>query len=456
MSRPASAQPSAKRVKLEKVKPEPISVSDEEEEKQPVKAEPLIGNNEPLTDHRPNDPIMLSIFAEKGGVGKTTTAATVAWQLAKSGRKVVLYDCDAQRSLTAMLFTNQMEPWFKANPNCTYKDWVHRALSSNELADHPLEARNNLDCRTLCDQMNRCVKSQSRGVTVVPALALKLIDNLYVVPGDRLVGDFDSRITVGENLFRLSPDQAQANSIWTGMPYACVLATGRAYQADYVILDLNPSGGVLNRCLVGCSHFLLIPVIADFFSREMLNDMGDRLINWCAEINKNRAAILKVHPQCFIPPPSHRPKYLGYVLSRYDPHKKGAIDSNTGLVTDEFTKSESYWADRIDQASEALYKRLSLFRTRLAITPTVLKNQGHDNTCRAKVRNFKILGDLSDKFSIPVPFLKKEHLVDLQFGNDLNDDHKKKSSPKRLLARIAEFTAIFEELCYNLEALCNA
>ena len=58
---------------------------------------------QPPTGRRPQ---VVSFFAHKGGVGKTTLAGCVAWELAAMGKRVLLVDGDPQCNLSEWLVPN--------------------------------------------------------------------------------------------------------------------------------------------------------------------------------------------------------------------------------------------------------------------------------------------------------------------------------------------------------------
>ena len=52
-------------------------------------------------------PVRITLFNHKGGVGKTTLTANIAFALAEMGRSVLLVDSDPQCNLTAYLLADE-------------------------------------------------------------------------------------------------------------------------------------------------------------------------------------------------------------------------------------------------------------------------------------------------------------------------------------------------------------
>lgn len=47
--------------------------------------------------------VSISLFNHKGGVSKTTTAFNLGWMIARTGKRVMLVDCDPQCNLTGLI-----------------------------------------------------------------------------------------------------------------------------------------------------------------------------------------------------------------------------------------------------------------------------------------------------------------------------------------------------------------
>ena len=102
---------------------------------------------------------IISLFNNKGGVGKTTFLFHVAHLLADSGQKVLMVDCDSQCNLTAYALTDRE----------IEKAW---ADSGNSIY--------------------RAIEPVARGIGDIRNRAPNLISaNLYLFPGDLLLSDFE-------------------------------------------------------------------------------------------------------------------------------------------------------------------------------------------------------------------------------------------------------------------------
>lgn len=212
-----------------------------------------------------NDIKLLSFFAEKGGVGKTTNVISIAYILSENYR-VLVYDCDSQRSTTAFML------------GLRYKEYVDDPNIPNPLT-HFIEGnqahRFAHPVRTLYQQVID-TKVEARA-----AYAFAVKKNLWLVHGDRNTNKLDALIaseeaftSKGFSSVRISPNQL------TGKPYHSIMKTALEYKADFVLLDLSPNNGVLNRCLVTNSHYLIIPSICDFHCAETMSMMHDTLKEW--------------------------------------------------------------------------------------------------------------------------------------------------------------------------------
>lgn len=352
----------------------------------------------------------IAIYSEKGGVGKSTNCINLAVTLAAMGKKVLIYDLDPQRSLTAWIFGTEDEigepAWVnddnnEIRPGTGYlgdaTGFIHDETLHHPFPDHP---------RTFFDQFQGAQINDPR-----PALARKPQQfedlPLWIVPGHRDTSTLDNNISIVEKL-----SDIQVNN-QSGAPYHLIRATARFYQVDYVLLDLNPNSGPLNRCLITTSHYLITPTTPDFFCREMMSGLAKLLIDWNRTMNNVATKTIRTP----FPVPKHRVKYLGYVLSRYIPTIWSDVDSESfqtfGVAGDELPLNMRFWEREIRENAMKLPNRFALESTVNVTGPhiTAVTNNTIENTyLLAKIRDYFTFRNLSDYYKIPVHFLRRRNL----------------------------------------------
>lgn len=148
---------------------------------------------------------VMCIVNQKGGVGKTTTAISLADALARSGRRVLLIDLDPQCNATS-------------------------GLNALPLKAHPLV----------------------RGVPFSEKFVPQKTEGLFLLPGSRSFSDIEA-------LTRDDPEQSARMQVQ--LREEC-----RAY--DFVLIDCPPSLGHLTQIALSISSEVLIPVQCEFFAMD--------------------------------------------------------------------------------------------------------------------------------------------------------------------------------------------
>lgn len=109
---------------------------------------------------------IISIFNNKGGVGKTTYMYHIAHLLAKQGRQVLVVDLDSQCNLSAYSLTDsKLELSWKADRGNSIWNAIERVYEG--LGD-----------------------IRQRG----PSLIINEYPNLYIVPGDVLLSNYEDAL----------------------------------------------------------------------------------------------------------------------------------------------------------------------------------------------------------------------------------------------------------------------
>lgn len=352
---------------------------------------------------------ILAFYAEKGGVGKTTNVISLGFTLAEQGHRVLMFDCDSQRNLSGFIFGLELI-----------------GLDSDDLVESPLSTFINKTNLTTQDgqQFHRTLYEQvaDNSRTLKPAFAHAIKNNLWLVPGDRNTSDLDATITREEHASLPGYGLHHVNEK-TGKPYQAIMATADYYNADYVLLDLNPSKGALTKCLIMTSHYLIVPVIADLYSNDTLIYMEDSIMKWFEDIKKWKMIFEDPVLRPNFNLPDHWPKFMGYILNRIDSNMIGDIEN--GIEVNRLRKSENHWVHKIELAAKKLTNALQVFpydknteqqkSYSLALSTDVYRRVKRTEKIGV-VREFWGLKNISDTVHLPVCFLEDRHMV--TFNNE--------------------------------------
>lgn len=217
------------------------------------------------------DPRIVTIFNNKGGVGKTTLTYHMAHALGNLGKKVLLVDLDPQCNLT--IFSLPMEQ--------IHDIW---SVEDDYIEDFAAkrDSTSSSDFKSLLAKPRSIhfhLKPTEDGTAELESLPppVFLTNNVHLVPGRLTLHLFEAKI--GERW----------SGIYQGDPLSIRTAT-RVRQLAYeyaaqngyelVIFDTSPSLGALNRHLLTLADGFLIPCAPDLFSVYGIRNIGSALRLW--------------------------------------------------------------------------------------------------------------------------------------------------------------------------------
>jgi cellulose biosynthesis protein BcsQ len=192
------------------------------------------------------------LFNNKGGVGKTTLTFNIAHMLARNGFRTVVLDFDPQSNVTAIF------------------------LDEDQLED--IWSTDVSDGRTVagCLDLVRRGKGDLREPVLVAAA-----DNLSLLPGSLFLSRFEQ--TLAEEWAKTgSTTNERALDVTCSLANLAEQAASKV-GADYLLIDVGPSLGALNRAALLSCDAVVIPVAPDLFSLQGLRNIGPTLREWRAD-----------------------------------------------------------------------------------------------------------------------------------------------------------------------------
>ena len=217
---------------------------------------------------------LISIFNNKGGVGKTTLTFHLASALAEMGHKTLIVDLDPQCNLTIQSLPEESihEIWESED------DYIDDFRSAQGRASKEAFSQLVSTARTI----HFLLKPTEDGVTDVEFLSppIALATNLDLIPGRLSMHLFEDKLS------------RRWSDVYQGDPLAIRTATrvrelaqqyARTHGYAFVILDTSPSLGMLNKVIISTADGFVIPCMPDLFSLYGIRNIGKALGAWKKE-----------------------------------------------------------------------------------------------------------------------------------------------------------------------------
>lgn len=212
----------------------------------------------------------ISVFNNKGGVGKTTLTYHLACALAELGHRTLIIDLDPQCNMTVLCMDQEKlhEIWAGEDPFIEdYKS------AKDQISSADFEA-----IVTANRSIHFLLKPVEDGVSeTLMSAPYAVAPNLDLIPGRLSLHLFEDKIA------------SRWSEVYQGDPLAIRTVTNvreiseryaKQHKYDFVIIDTSPSLGALNKVIISTTDCFIVPCMPDMFSLYGIRNIGNSLSIW--------------------------------------------------------------------------------------------------------------------------------------------------------------------------------
>lgn len=253
---------------------------------------------------------IISLFNNKGGVGKSTLGYHLGCALSELGKKTLLIDLDPQCNLSIC----------GLKPDELEKIWREEDEFIDDFAKAKIKHGIN-DITNSVRSIHFLLKPAEDGADEIEKYPLpkKLYKNLDLIPGRLSIHKYENKIAERWS-GAYQGDNLSIRTI-TNIRRICE-KYGEIHEYDFIIIDTSPSLGILNKDIISTVDGFLIPAQPDMFSLYGIKNIGKSLEEWQREFNTLKHLLSEEKIGKF---PKKFVQFIGYTL--YNSKKYAASNS---------------------------------------------------------------------------------------------------------------------------------
>jgi cellulose biosynthesis protein BcsQ len=269
----------------------------------------------------------ISVFNNKGGVGKTTLTYHLANALSEMGYKVLMFDADPQCNLTIYSLNQEAihNIWAEEDP------FIYEGFKDTRAKKTQEEFKIfNSKPRSL----HYHLKPTEDGAGELDFLPppVKLTPNLGLVPGRLSLHLFEEKLSSRwTDIYR--GDSLAIETVTRIRSLAESLSDIHGY--DFVIVDTSPSLGTLNKAIISTVDGFFVPAFPDHFSLYGIRNIGNALSQWQREFDTIYQLISEEKRKKF---PRRFVSFLGYCI--YNAKKRNDAANRWKIAKAHFNYAE--------------------------------------------------------------------------------------------------------------------
>lgn len=349
----------------------------------------------------------IALFNHKGGVSKTTTTFNLGWMLAAKGHRVVLVDSDPQCSLSGLVLgykgQGEFESFYEQQPGRNIRAGLAPAF-----------------------------ESQPREIEAVDCVPVKGNENLFLLPGHIRLSEYEVSLGMAQEL----SGTIQTLQNLPGSISYLLTRTAERHDAEYVLIDMNPSLSSINQNLLMTSDYFIVPASPDYFSVMAIDSLATVLPRWRAW--SKQASSMQVFRDAAYPFPTTIPKFLGTIIQKYRIRKLATDDLDDDGAPTSGTPAAGFkkWIDEINAKVRDAF--LPVLRKQEMLLPDEKYRavQINEDYCLASISDFNSLIAKSQEHQVPVFSLTDQQIG--QVGKVLVQTKKPKDMFERIFSQLAD------------------